>query len=50
MRVVHESIRFSFECGSVIIGLDSMPDGFRLYFAPRCKFTGTPACLVNCGN
>jgi len=50
MRVVHESIRFSFECGSVIIGLGLMLGGERLYFAPHCKFTGTPACLISCGN
>lgn len=50
MRVVLESIRFSFECGSFIIGLGLMLRGVRLYFAPHCKFTGTPAFLVNCGN
>jgi len=50
MRIVHESIRFSFECGPVIIRLGSIPGSVRLYFAPHCKFTGTPACLKNCGN
>jgi len=34
----------------VTTGLDLTLLDLRLFFAPHCKFTGTPACHINCGN